>query len=448
MDLNSYFRRFWGTVFSDLSVNYYSLSLFRIIAYSCFLFEILSLYPFNEFSIQNIYARSVLLPILLVSCILTLIGFKTRIFSIVFYICFQIFYSLPYDRYEPDLVIVLFSFFQCFTPKPRVWSVDSYQKKCADPYEEIPFGLVICMLIIEVGVYYQAAMVKVGAISWTSGTAVWLANYIPYASEFRLPDFFQILFVSKLLSWAVIAYELFFILIIIKPFRRLFVLFGFFLHLGIAITTPLTLFGLMMIAPLMLFTKIGSVKRRINESRVSFYKVSIFSYALLLFIGSFYMIKYKKYDLVVNRIMGIHKNGYYGDGAFRTSGPFYRIDLVKDQVRSFLPSFDAEGYPTVKNRYWKIWGFFIRNGCINPIQKFIRRYEKDCRGNCSIELFSKDMSLQNFEFNKNLVNEMHSKPWIYLGRFNNESDANFVWLPSDDLSSLSVIGKYLENCSE
>ncbi len=82
----------------------------------------------------------------------------------------------------------------------------------------------------------------------------------------------------------------------------------------------------------------------------------------------------------MNRLFGLERHGVYVDRHFQLATPVIRLTTVIDGREVVIPSFDAEGHPEVRGRYWVTWTFPLRtnlNGFYKHSERFVRAYFKD-----------------------------------------------------------------------
>lgn len=110
------------------------------------------------------------------------------------------------------------------------------------------FSVLAIMLQLCVA-YFLSALAKLGDDSWIAGTAIARVVMIDHFSPGSGLDFnFKYTIIYSLLSYLVLAYQLFFpILVWLKPIKKPFLLFGILMHLYISLVMGLLMFGLIMI---------------------------------------------------------------------------------------------------------------------------------------------------------------------------------------------------------
>ena len=422
-----------------------SLSVFRMVLFGSILLDLCKLSSNLPFSVPADTSRIFILPALWITALTCFLGYKTRISSILFYFLFYKFANYPHDSYEPEPIVTLFALLFVFAPSSTIWSLDSIAKKIRIN-SRISSCYILAVFAVEYSIYYQAGVAKIIAPTWTDGISFALANYVPYMVSVKLPSFLYNSYLSFIGSWTVIIYECLFFLVLFKPFRKSFAIYGLILHLGIALVTPLKVFGIMMMAPLFMFLKVGDPKEEASET--AWLKLLTYTYAIIIACGSSLMIYKKNAEAKFYKIFGMHRNAYYHDGVFRTEGPFFQINLVTEKQKLHLPSFDNNGYPTVQDRDWRIWGFFLRRDrCIDYFKAYLERYRNSCSSNCKIEISAKDMSIKDFKFNSDLIDDLRQRKWTPVGNFKFEAD-EISWQPYNTDEAKYLNDQFLNQCNK
>ena len=203
-----------------------------------------------------------------------IIGYKTRIASIVNYIfSVLIFSSSAAFEYHIFYTYVGVAFISMFTPLSAALSLDRLldQFKSAGDQKitnSIKSYRVHYYAIILVGiglVYFDSIFFKLDARMWINGIGMWMPASLPMATwndtSWLLNNQYLVIF----LNYFVILFEFVFLFIFgKKQFRVPIMVIGIFFHLGIYIQYPIPYFALAYIAIYLLFFPVGALRRYVN----------------------------------------------------------------------------------------------------------------------------------------------------------------------------------------
>ena len=180
----------------------------------------------------------------LMLALLFMLGFKTRPTTVLLWITQTVivnsgyFSSYGVDRYTQNLL-----FLMIFFPVANVWSVDSWLSPNREKKADCTLGLRLCQLFILMTYISAGASKSLGA-DWWNGEAIWRVLNQP---EFRQFDFLWLMnygWLVKGLCWTTMVLETFYFIGVWIPYvGRLWVLSIIGMHLGIALTMGLQLFG-------------------------------------------------------------------------------------------------------------------------------------------------------------------------------------------------------------
>jgi hypothetical protein len=120
-----------------------------------------------------------------------------------------------------------------------------------NPYRIVLTNLASLACVIQIGlVYFTASMYKLGGTQWPEGTALYYALHIDrFSSDFWIgSSLIRSAAAMKLLTWAALAYQVFFpLMLFVKRGRHLYLLAGVGFHLFIGLFMHLWDFALAMI---------------------------------------------------------------------------------------------------------------------------------------------------------------------------------------------------------
>jgi hypothetical protein len=252
--------------------------------------------------------------------------------------------------------------------------------------------------------------------------------------------------VSEFMTYATIAYEALFILILIPRLRLVFALIGIALHLGIAVFLPLTYFGLIMTAPLLLF--LGPIE--FPKGKFTVYAKLCMAYCLII-VAAYSIMKYEnsRANFLVYAT-GVHPTGVYADFVFKVPQPILRMEISTTNGPKELPSFGSDGYPTVRDRMWKVYAFFLRIAPCNlgDFSRYALQYKNLCDTlACRIEFQAKNVAVTKLEYAPETIDELKARPWISVGELRwspIDSRQRIEWVPASGLSQFGP--RFLSTC--
>lgn len=148
--------------------------------------------------------------------------------------------SYGVDRYFLNL-----SFMMVFMPSSEVWSLDRWRSK-GKPVasSEATFGLRLIQIFMLL-TYFDAGHSKTMGTDWWNGEAIWRVLNQPEFSRFDFLWLSHVPWIVKFMGWGTIVVEMFYFMgVSIPKLKNPWVLSIVGLHLGIAVTMGLTLFGI------------------------------------------------------------------------------------------------------------------------------------------------------------------------------------------------------------
>jgi hypothetical protein len=398
----------------------------RVLLYGVALGELWDIAAHRPYTLESGYGPTLLLGITIGATCFTLAGAWTRWSAIVTWVALHHLQPFLLEWYEVDWTLELCTLVFCFAPEPRALAVDAVLRRI-DPAEAdrpVPWPFVLLVTLVMTGMYLDSVWTKLTSSMWTNGTALWTANFVPYVAGMKLPLFLQSKWMSIVGSYVTIGYEGLFPLVLLRPLRKPWVLTGLLLHLGIAIFLPLTYFGLIMIAILALY--LGAFQdpvpgpwpplARALDRRA--YGVVCALFALLVIRCYVHMKQGGNRRDAVTRMVGVHPTGVYANSKFTIRAPIVRLVLRTPDGPVDLPGFDAEGYPTVRNRFWKQFGFFTRIwGCgMDRVYRHIAMWSDRCETEeCTVEVYERYVAFDKFAYDPELVARFRAAGWTLAG---------------------------------
>ncbi|WPU65930.1 HTTM domain-containing protein [Peredibacter starrii] len=200
----------------------------------------------------------------IVTSIGVMIGFKTRISTII---CFVLMVSLQNRNYailnSGDTIMRCLLFLMIFAPTQVKFSVDAYlREKSGEPYK--PDILILPLRLMQLQfslVYFATTLFKLKGYDWVDGTAVYYTSRLVNFQRIVLPFVFDFPSLVKFATWSALFIEFAMgTLVWVKELRIWVLLSGILLHLGIEVSMSIGFFEWVMIAGYILFLEPDEVR--------------------------------------------------------------------------------------------------------------------------------------------------------------------------------------------
>lgn len=193
----------------------------------------------------------------IVTSFFVMIGFKTRISTII---CFVLMVSMHNRNYtilnSGDTLMRCMLFLMMFAPTHVKYSVDAYLKKnTVETFNGEISILTIRLLQLQFSLVYLATtLFKFKGYDWVDGSAVYYTSRLVNFQRIVLPIVFDYPFLVKFATWSALFIEFAMgSLVWVKELRLPVLLSGLFLHLLIEISMSIGFFEWVMIASYILF---------------------------------------------------------------------------------------------------------------------------------------------------------------------------------------------------
>ncbi len=193
----------------------------------------------------------------IVTSIFVMIGFKTRLSTIV---CFILMVSMQNRNYSilnsGDTLMRCMLFLMIFAPTHVKYSVDAYfRKQRGIAYSpEISLVTIRLMQLQFSLVYFATTLFKLKGYDWVDGTAVYYTSRLVNFQRIVLPIVFDFPSLVKFATWSALFIEFAMgTLVWVKELRIWVLLAGLLLHLGIEVSMSIGFFEWVMIAAYILF---------------------------------------------------------------------------------------------------------------------------------------------------------------------------------------------------
>lgn len=186
-----------------------------------------------------------------------MIGFKTRLSTIV---CFILLVSMQNRNYSilnsGDTLMRCMLFLMIFAPSHVKFSVDAWIAKSKRmPFsEQMPITILRLMQLQFSLVYLATTLFKLKGYDWVDGTAVYYTSRLENFQRVVLPIVFDFPSLIKFATWSALLIEFAMgTLVWVKELRIWVLLSGLFLHLAIEVSMSIGFFEWVMVAAYILF---------------------------------------------------------------------------------------------------------------------------------------------------------------------------------------------------
>ena len=248
----------------DLKVDSKRLAIFRIVYSSILLMEVVHMFYFRRLIFDRIpfidaYEINFTIPIIIwiISIFSLILGFKTKISSIINFIFSVIFFgSFTSYEYHMDHIYLTVNFFMMFISVSKSFSIDrlfimlkySDTRKLYSPSNfSSQLGYNVLIIFALGFVYFDSVLHKFSTDFWLNGLGIWLPSSYPQTTFLDLSYILNNEFLMKFLGWLTLIFELFFIFIFFhKKLQPYLILIGVSMHIAICFTFPIPFFGLAM----------------------------------------------------------------------------------------------------------------------------------------------------------------------------------------------------------
>lgn len=196
--------------------------------------------------------------LLVVASLTTMVGFKTRLSSLVAVLCLVVLQRANTVIFNSgDLLLRLIGVAVLLCPCGLRWSVDAAIDRRRGRVREMlraPFAMRLLQLEVALG-YLMSGWAKSRGDTWAEGTALALSMRIEDLQRFVAPEWlFEQAVALNLLTWATLVFEIVFVALVWPRRLRLWVLgAGVLFHLGIDVFLDIGFFSIAMITAYLAF---------------------------------------------------------------------------------------------------------------------------------------------------------------------------------------------------
>ena len=391
------------------------LGVFRI-AYGGVLFsQVLFLLQFRYLIFMDPVRPDVLIYCWLIATFGVLIGFQTRICTVLNYVLSVIIVlKLGTYSYDFDKIMISMNFLMMFIPVGKAFSVDRLLKHGRGSENSTSILSYYIPVLICLGFpYLDSGCHKILSDNWTTGIGIWapmakthLTRQIGLDYSFFVDNKFLVYFSNYL----IVMFELCFVFLFwFREIRMILLLIGIGMHVGIFLIFPIPLFAIgcvvfyILLLPPNFFRRNKSVpivhsdeiapSPLLKQSRIKmlcigmlliFFSIIQVEYLINYFRGKEYMLipKYEstkftnqktskvlaggenlndKFLLWCTRILGIGNHKVFVDHHVNNSRTILAIVYKIDATEEWLPIITPEGHPGryLQDRVWSRWTGYV-----------------------------------------------------------------------------------------
>jgi hypothetical protein len=205
--------------------------------------------------------------VLVAAAVLLTVGWHSRIQAIIVLIGLTSFQNRNYAIVDgEDTLFRLFAFYLALCPAGWAYSLDARRRRRRGAAEAeappIPWGLRLFQIQVSV-IYLSSAIEKSLGHDWPAGTALYYVSRLDDAfGKFPVPGFvFETLWLTRLLSWSVLALEWSLpVLLWLPRTRRIAIAVAIGFHLAVDYSMNLFLFHWLMILGVLSFAELGELR--------------------------------------------------------------------------------------------------------------------------------------------------------------------------------------------
>jgi hypothetical protein len=360
---------------------------------------------------------ALLVPLGLVVNLLLVLGFLTRPLLFVNVVLLRVLFWFCQDPYTVDDVVQVFSLVLVFAPEPRALSLDSARRGTRDPSALLPAHFALLVYVALAVLYEDSVYYKLNSEVWRSGAAFWLSTALPFMAWHQLPAWLEVGWLMRLMTYVALAYELLFPLVVVRALRLPLLVLGFALHLGSAWLYPLPQFAVVMVGLLCLFMpfdRIGSSAGAATSAEATRPPTARLAYGLaVVLVASQLWLHAEDTPNPLAWITGTQLWSIFVDWHFTHPVPVYRFAAMTENGEVPIPSFDEQGRPTVRDRYWKCLGWSIRGGAVGEMMPryLVGWFVQQGRPLRPVQVYCKDVHVDRLDLDFTVADEVRSRPW-------------------------------------
>jgi hypothetical protein len=402
----------------SLRANHLSWGVARIVYHSAVVWLLADLWSWRASAFAaHRDVGALLVPLGLVVNLLLVLGLFTRPLLLANVVLLRVLFWFCQDPYTVDDVVQMFSLALAFAPEPRALSLDSARRGVREPSALLAPHFVLIVYVALAVLYEDSAYYKLNSEVWRSGAAFWLSTAMPFMAWHELPGWLEVGWLMRLMTYVALGYELLFPLVVVRPLRVPLLVLGFALHLGSAWLYPLPQFAVVMVGLLCLFVpfdRLASPARLETDAPRPRPGAGRLAYALaVVLVASQLWLHAEDAPNPLAWITGTQLWSIFVDWHFTHPVPVYRFAALTENGEVPIPSFDEQGRPTVRDRYWKCLGWSIRGPAAREMMSrylvgWFARHGGPLR---PVQVYCRDMHIDRLDLDFAVGDEVRARPW-------------------------------------
>lgn len=181
------------------------------------------------------------------SLVALMVGFHTRLFSILTWLLHVVLSSSHTTSYGFDTFANIFLFYLTFVPSGEELSLDRWMGRTkGEPSWQARLSLRVLQIHLAIA-YFTSGIDKAMGEQWWNGEVIWRASMLPIYVQYNLEFLANYPWLNKVFAWGTLLVEIGYPFFIFpKVTRRLWIALVVALHIGIVIFLGLHLFGFVM----------------------------------------------------------------------------------------------------------------------------------------------------------------------------------------------------------
>jgi hypothetical protein len=342
-------------------------------------------------------------------------GFYTRIASVASYACVVATFGIVTRRlgvfYAADGFMIAASLLCVLIPTGRALSLDRHwgiEKRCS--ISNLANVLLIVVLSVS---YLDAVSIKLGEDLWLSGLGVWLPLTQPWAVFFTSDWFLDSEFLAKSAGYSALAFQILFpVLVWLRPLRLPLVLIGIGMHVGIAVSFPCPVFGLLMCVyflPLLRVERMPETEREPRWPLLACMAVYLVTLPIINIHSPLNArIRY------IYSFTGIESHGLFLQSHWLNHPTEYRLEFTDATGTQTIPTTRESGYAGlyVLERRWCVTNFYRYSADLDTylptIEHLVSRWAGERTGQVSI--YTREPETPD-KWRPGVLRENRERPW-------------------------------------
>jgi len=348
---------------------------------------------------------------------LLVVGWRTRPLLLVNAAILRVTFALCEDPYTVDEIVENFSLVLVFAPRPLALALDC-KGQPGRPGQPLPRHFCVLVFAALVLLYEDSVIHKLGSTVWRDGSIVWLAAAMPHAGGGFFPSWAQEAWLARAVAYGALAYEALFPLVAFRRLRLLFCATGILMHVATGLLYPMPQFGLVMVAALLLLLPRATGTGAPPPTRR---RTALLAYGLAV------AMTVSQIGLILHpweprgrlsRLVSTYPHPFFIDWHFQLHAPILRYTVEVDGRQVAIPSFDEDGHPEVRDRYWKVLAFSLRGDWRGQdmMTRYLRAWLlRQGLTRARVTVWCRDVSLPRLELDFGLADELARRRFAPCG---------------------------------